>query len=152
MQNIKQAVTKKLKKLNKKTTRLQPTTNIIPNTKKITQPPPYSFQSSPIPKHIISPHSLASSSTHQSSCSSSFSFQDCSTIFDSTTHQLSIQLPDPIPPLQQYLPHSLPSESSTSYSSTSSNTIHFNNDYPVATSKEIQQLIYMDTQKTKTNQ
>lgn len=31
-------------------------------------------------------------------------------------------------------------------------TTHFNNNYPVATSKDIQQLIYMDTQKTKTNQ
>ena len=78
------------------------------------------------------------------------SFQDCSTMSDPTTHQPPIQSPEPISPPQSYLPRSLLFESPISYSPTSSNTIYFNNNYSPATSQGIQQLIYMDTQKTNT--
>ena len=101
----------------------------------------------PLITNILPHHSVASSSANNSSSSSFFSSQDCSTIFVPSPFKPPSQPSALIHSQHPFPPNSLPHESSTLHSYTASDTTHTTNDYSVATRRDIQQLVYLDTQK-----
>ena len=110
-------------------------------------PQPYLLR--PTPLTTILSHNSILSSDHDSSRSSSFSSQNCSTILDQPNHQSS-SYTSQSHPSQRILPTlPSPSPSFTTHSHSSSERL-FLSDYPVATSRGIQQLLHLD-KKNKNN-
>ena len=142
---IKTEATIKLKKLRK---RLKQKNKKINNNHHNTIPhqQPYSLRTRPPTTKALSHNSIASSSDQESSSSSSFSSQNCSTLSFQSTHQPTFQSPKLIHSQQLIPTLSLPYTMSPKNSHSSSDMLP-TNEYPVATSRGINQLIYLDTQK-----
>ena len=134
IQKIKTATTLKIKELSKRIDRKNKHINITQNHS-LPHQQPYLLRFRPLTTLLS--HNSIPSSDHDSSSSSSFSSQNCSTISDQPNHQSSFYTSQPHPS-QRILPNlSSPSPSFTTHSHSFSERLSLS-DYPVVTSRGIQ--------------
>ena len=122
---------------------------IYNNRPSITIPPPTHtpLLQYPISYPYLNVNNIISNTNISHSVSTSFSSQNCSTISDQPNHQSSSNTSQSYSSQQLPSTLSFPSPSFTTHSHSSSERLSLS-DYPVATSRGIQKILYLDGKKT----